>query len=318
MTFMTSLATATLLQHLLHEGPCTLEELHQHLLSRGRTKAKTPHTVRTTLISSVLAIELPDGRWDTTLRRLTRSIFTVRPRNRLRERILWVHQDLEPLDALAREHGFALASGGFARSGSTELRTLVGPEGWLPEVDAGEVLGLRWDGRLLHVEGPVDVPALTDPRVLRARELLRVHSHVLGRDTWRDPGVGRWSRVILSALQEDPDLFGEPLPPLNELLPLPEVLADDSSLWESHRDGRRITLHLPPRVYDELGRRADLLGDRLVDYAGMLLGAATDRLQPAARCSCSYDDEPTPSWARYEPEDDGRVIDIGGWQSDSG
>jgi hypothetical protein len=115
--------------------------------------------------------------------------------------------------------------------------------------------------------------------------------------------------VVLSALLEDPQLFRSPLPPLSELLPLPEDLRP---LWDD--EPRRETegyetlqLAVPRRVHRELTRRADLLGDRLPDYAAMLLGAAADRLAPSDRTR--YDGYPS-----YDDVEDYNVVTPARWR----
>lgn len=89
--------------------------------------------------------------------------------------------------------------------------------------------------------------------------------------------------VVLSALVEDPELFRQPLPPLSELLPLPEDLRPQDSWGDvGSETGNTLRVTVPERVAGELGRRADLLGERLPDYLSMLLSAAADRLLPPA------------------------------------
>lgn len=304
--------TDAILDFLLSAGPTTDFEIHSHLVATGQTKAKTATGVRSALGSSPLAYRLEDGRWDTTARRLLGSVFTVRPRSKLREGVLWVHQDLDPLEAVGIRDGIPLATGGRVRRGGTEIRTLIGPPGWLPTIKPGELLALRWSDKGLHVSPLAMVPEIDDPVVRRARLLLRAHSLVLAKsNSWPEPPVGRWGRVVLSALAEDPELFAHPLPPLSELLPLPELVLHDPSVWEAHGDSRRLTLHLPPRVYDELDRRAGLLGDRLVDFAAMMLGAAIDRLQPDTDNYRYYDQ---PSYTRYDRYDEERYgVPFGEW-----
>lgn len=298
---MTNSLIDAILDFLLGAGPTTDAAIHQYLVATGQTKAKTPTGVRSALNGSPLAYRLDDGRWDTTSRRLLGSVFTVRPRSRLRDGVLWVHQDLDPLEAIGIGQGIPLAQGGVVRRGGTEIRTLIGPPGWLPDITPGELLALRWADDGLHLSPLAKVPDLDDPVVRRTRLLLRAHSLVLAKShAWPEPPVGRWGRVVLSALAEDPDLFAQPLPPLSELLPLPQLVLHDPSVWESHGDSRRVTLHLPTRVYDELDRRAGLLGDRLPDFAAMLLGAATDRLQPDTTSYRYYD---PPSYTRYDNEE---------------
>jgi hypothetical protein len=111
------------------------------------------------------------------------------------------------------------------------------------------------------------------------------------------------STVLLSVLREAPDLFAQPRLPLSEILVSEPLELGDTNIWEPHGQARRLTLHLPDRVYDELARRAELLGERLEDHAAVLLGAASDRVRvnlPDTRSYSSYD-------YGFDPEELGAV-----------
>jgi hypothetical protein len=137
------------------------------------------------------------------------------------------------------------------------------------------LLALRGDGSPLSVSLLASAP---DPERVRAvRDLLRLHTRAACR---RMALPTRLTSAVLRALEEDPDLLAEPVVPLGELLPFEEELGPGTDVWENHQAGRRLTVHLPERVYGELSRRSELLGDRLTDDAGMLLGAAADRVAP--------------------------------------
>jgi hypothetical protein len=156
---------------------------------------------------------------------------------------------------------------------------------------------LSWDGTAVEVSRASSVPAADSESVADVRKLLAAHASARHRDRWPYAAVPPLTAVVLSALLEDPMLFTMPLPPLSELLPLPEdlrPLVDDVPRTEAE-GYELLQLPVPRRVHRELQRRADLLGDHLPDYAAMLLGAAADRLLPAERAR--YD--------RYAPYDDG-------------
>ena len=264
-------------EHLIAHGPATAEEIHRALLDAGVTSGKTPSSIRTSLGSSRFAFQLPDQRWDLTTRALAGVVLTVRPRSRLRDNVLWVHRDLEPFDGLLTGDTIPLLSGGVARLGGGQIRTLIGPEGWLPDVPPGDLLGLRWTGRALDVF-PVDQPVSTD--LAPVRDLLRRHLEGLAKPYGAHPEM---ATVFVSVLREAPQLFSTPQPPLSEIFSLSIAELSDASAWEAHTDGRRLTLHLPERVYDELQRRAEMLGEHLADHAAVLLGAASDRVKVAVR-----------------------------------
>jgi hypothetical protein len=272
-------------EHLLLHGPATAEQLHQALLASGVTTAKTAQGIRTSLDGSRFTFQLADGRWDLTTRILAGVVLTIRPRSRLRDNVLWVHGDLEPFDGLLTPKVIPLLSGGCARLGGGAIRTLIGPDGWLPDLPEGDLLGVRWNGNALDVFA-VEQPVPTDAAALAPiRRLLRQHSEGLSRPySFRAP----LSTVFLSALREAPQLFANPLPPLSELFPLVDRELDDSAVWDSNRDGRPLTLRIPYRVYDELERRAQLLGEDLAEHAAVLLGGASDRV--VVKVTSRYDE----------------------------
>lgn len=304
-------------QHLDAHGPCTVDDLYSAMRELGVTKAKTSTSVRDALHRRESAAEqLPDGRWDVVTRRLVGATLTVRPRSRLADGCLWAHADLTPLEAMRRTE-LPLRDGGTARWSRGDVTRLVFPPGTLPETGPGQLLALRWDGVVLSVS-VVDEPT-GDPdyvtRTDRARRLLALHATT--RDRWTGWESRRDVRDhVLSALREDPDLLREPLPPLSELVPLPDAELESPS-WSVR--GRRVVLALPDRVMDELDRRARLLGDSTPSYAAMLLTSAVDRVKPLEetgtipRCPCG---DPHCRAAEEPDFDDDRWLDAEPWDSD--
>ena len=273
---MTRRLASAILDHLTRYGPSTAQELHAALYARGVTTAQTPTSVRNTLCSLRIAFERADERWDLTTRALTGVTLTIRPRSVLRDQVLWVHDDLAPFDGLLPSGDVPLARGGVVRRGGSDVRTFLGPEGWLPTIDAGGLVGLRWNGEALEVS-TVDPKDLPDEAALGAlRDLLCLHRGGLPAYGGQGPTV---SEILLSALREAPDMFTGPLPPLSELFPLPPRVVHETTQWEMHEPGERVTLHLPTRVLEELSRRAGLLGESVPTHAAILLGAAVDRAQ---------------------------------------
>jgi hypothetical protein len=162
----------------------------------------------------------------------------------------------------------------------------------LPDVEPGGLLALHWDGEALAVNATDDVPAADSARVHDVRRFLAAHATARHHGTWPYSSAPPLTAVVLSALVEDPALFRTPVPPLSELLPLPADLRPQDELPPHGGLGSDQVLQvpLPERVHRELARRADLLGDRLPDYAAMLLGAAADRILPRQRYGYeSYD-----------------------------
>lgn len=292
---------------LLDHGPLTLEQLHALGVERGLTKAKQPSSVRASLLDRHTCVQRPDGRYDTAARLLAGQVFTTRPRPGERDGVLWTYRDLDPLAALPR---LPLATGGSLRRGEGLVESWTGPAGWLPATSPGQLVGLRWDGRAVHVSVLDAVPAGDADALRDVREVLARHCRVEHRYGWSSVPRTSLTRTVLSALVEDPHLFATPLPPLRELLPLPEDLRPHDDIPGRDPDLRAhlVEVPLPLRVHHELSRRADLIGERLPDYLSLLLGAAADRVQLKP-----------PVYERYEPYDGpfrsegGDVVQLDAW-----
>ena len=292
---------------ILESGPLPLDQLHAVALEREVTRSRSVGSLRNSLSAPTFIVR-PDGRYDTAARLLQGSTFTTRPRRSPRDGVLWRTRDVEPLLALKLEI-LPLKGGGEVRDGAGMSPTWVGPAGWLPDVAPGELIALTWDGAALDVHPATTVPANDSDAVADVRRLLAAHAGTRHREPWSPTIAPALNTVVLSALLEDPLLFRSPLPPLSELLPLPEDLR---ALWDElprhELDGyEQLHLALPRRVHRELSRRADLIGDRLPDYAAMLLGAAADRLLPADRRR--YDGDPS-----YDDVEDYNVVSPARWR----
>ena len=272
---------------LLEHGPLTLAQLHEIALERELTRSRNADTLRHSVTSAEGVVLRPDGRFDTAARLLRDQVFTTRPRPGERDGVLWTYRDLDALAALRR---LPLASGGNLRRGDGDVESWTGPDGWLPDTGPGQLLGLRWDGAELHVFAVDDVPAGDADALRDVREVLARHARAINRPAWPEPRASL-TRTVISALVEDPQLFSRPLPPLRELLPLPEDLRpqDGAPVRDSDRLARIVEVPIALRVHEELGRRADLLGEQLPDYLSLLLSAAADRVQL-----------PPPRYDRYE------------------
>jgi hypothetical protein len=305
---MTKAFAAAATDLLLEHGPLSLAELHALAVEQGLTKNKHASGLSQYLSDDAYVLR-PDGRYDAAARLLRGQVFTTRSRRDERDGVLWSHRDLDALAALSR---LPLATGGELRRGASAAESWTGPAGWLPAVGPGEVLALRWDGTALHAAAVADVPGGDSPRAREVREVLGRHARASRRQPYSysytyQPRTSLTS-VVLSALLEDPGLFSTPVPPLRELLPLPEDLRPQDALGE--RDPERtatiVEVPLPLRVHEELARRADLLGERLQDYLTLLLGAAADRVVL-----------PAPRYDRYMPyveEDPSEVVSLSGWR----
>lgn len=282
---------------LLAHGPLTLAELHELAVAQGLTKAKTPSAMRSAF-SGEQFVARPDGRFDTAARILRGQVFTTRTKPN-DDGVLWTYRDLDGLMVLPR---LWLATGGELTRGAGDVECWTGPPSWWPETTPSQLIGLRWNGEALDVTAVDEAPAGDSDVVRAAREVLARHARSQHRYGWSSVPRTSLTTTVLSALVEDPSLFTAPLPPLRELLPLPEDLrpTDDRYGRDPDRHAVLVEVPLPTRVHQELTRRADLIGEHFPDYLALLLGAAADRVQLAP-----------PSYDRYAPYD-GSYSSLGG------
>jgi hypothetical protein len=283
---MTRAFAAAAADLIVEHGPLDLQQLHALALERGLTRAKTASSLKYSLDAQHYVVR-PDGRYDTAARLLRGQVFTTRLRRAPADAVLWTYRDLDPLAALP---ALPLAAGGSVSRSASRVESWTGPQDWLPDPAAGELLGLRWDGTALHVSPVPDVRGDTES-ARDVREVLARHARASRSHSSPYEPRPSLTETVLSALVEDPDLFGLPRPPLRELLPLPEDLRpQDCRERDSLRTAQIVEVPLPLRVHDELCRRADLLGEGLPEYLSLLLGAAADRVQL-----------PPPAYDRYVP-----------------
>lgn len=298
---MTQAFAAAAADFLLEHGPLSLADLHALAVEHGLSRSKSPSSLSGSLARDHYVLR-PDGRYDTAARLLRGQVFTTRPRSAGDDGVLWTYRDLDPLASLPR---LPLARGGEMRRGASAVESWVGPAGWLPHPAPGELLGLRWDGTALHVEVVTAAASGASAAAHDAREVLGRHARAARTTPWSYEPRRPLTQTVLSALVENPTLFASPLPPLRELLPLPEDLRpQDAGERDPERTATIVEVPVPTNAHDELARRADLLGERLPDYLCLLLTAAADRVQlPPPR----YD-----RYVPYEPPDDD-VIHLGSW-----
>ena len=274
---MTRAFAAAAADMILEHGPLALPDLHARARALGLTRSAHPESLRASLRAGAYVLR-PDGRYDAAARLLRGQVFTARPRTASPRNVLWTRRDLEPLDALT---SLPLRGGGDVRRGAGAVECWTGPDGWLPELGPGQLLGLRWDGAALEVVALDDVPGLDSATARDAREVLSRHARAgradpLWPDRFEEPTA--LCSAVVSALVEAPDLFAAPLPPLREMLPLPagpqllEATPDHSP--GSHQT---VTVALPHGTHAQLTRTAQLLGERLPDYLAALLTASAGR-----------------------------------------
>ncbi len=296
---------------IVRRGPLTLDELAGPVSAAGLTKARSPQTsIKAALGQSAAVVRLPDDRFDAVRRILDGSVLTHRVRSATAGRsVLFAGQELGLLDDLLSAGPVPLAGGGAVRRSDGDVEGFVGSPGWLPDVPAGALVAVRFSGGGLRVE-PVDTASevLTE-RAERVRDVVAKHVGVVeppparwrsypayGYDDWPDYGQtratwrGAFTRAVLHALVECPDLLAEPVPPLDEVLRLPELSWRD--LWTGRaRDGISgspttcsLTLHgVPTGLRAALEERAKLSGVPVGELTVLQLAAATFRWEDPCR-----------------------------------
>jgi tetratricopeptide (TPR) repeat protein len=198
--------------------------------------------------------------------------------------------DLTPIEELV-DRSVPLAAGGRARVEASigplgePQGHLVGPDGWLGEVAAGELVGFRLAGGRLKVgpaEVTVDLEAAARALAAGAERACETEGH----------DSAEMGRVVLEALAGDPDRPGahadDPLagtlPPLTELVETAglhrrgvQVFLDVPEGAEvTEPDRRRMGLVMAEALYDLDESEAELLQDLREAHAAVLEGAGRD------------------------------------------
>lgn len=290
-------------------GPMSVDELYQAARAASVTTARTAGTVVQAMRERSGFVELPDGRYTVASRLLAGSVLTHRVRDsRPVRESLWAGRELAPLQALLTQlREVPTDTGGTITYSRYRPSVFDVPPGWLPDVSAGELVGLRWTGAQLQA-------ARVHADELRAQEVRAVlvrHRQRLDQERRHAYGVTSFDRfgdvteVALNALVEVPDLFAEPVPPLDELLgrtPAECVRELHQCLSESFEPDPhgRLSIDIPESLLNELSGRADRMGVPLGDYVTGLLAAEAWRTVPRGKAVYrrrepdpyeSYDDE---------------------------
>lgn len=181
--------------------------------------------------------------------------------------------------------GLPLAAGGAVRPDHTaELDTWVGPPGWLPDLPISALVGLRLQGGRLHVAPVTLSSAAVGGHTALVRDAVQRHlasaaRHVPIRGEWdrtwghspRGP-LDQLRHAVRSAGIDEPDIFAEPTPPLEEVLQVPYALdtlwADIPDPWVRHAQELRRELEWMEAHDESLRTRLEvetgLLGERLL------------------------------------------------------
>ncbi|UMG93559.1 hypothetical protein [Nocardioides sp. TF02-7] len=258
-------------------------------------------------VSTVL-MQRPDGTVDQVLALLDDNVLTHRVRARTGGRTdLWLGVGVQPLLNVTAFRSIPLLDGsGSVGRPESGHEVLVGPPGWLPDVDRYELVGLRITGGRLSVEPVAEDDLATPEQQLQVRRMVssiyqveKQHHWPKPLDVYEDELLARPELVALAiarALLEDPALFVTPYPPLDELLHNPLNRDVDLDHWRDVAVGQQIeTLGFwvdgfPPGLHMELEARARRYGMTTAQFIVALLGTL------AWRTPFAEDMEPWDDW----------------------
>lgn len=222
-------------------GAQTVGELAALARRRLGDPGITPDMVEATAERVTTLVLRPDGRVDHLGRVLDGIVLTHRVRGPLAGRgDLWLGRGAQPFLVLACLHPLPLVSGGDARISESAAPALVGPPGWLPEVERGDLVGLRWR------EGRLAVSRVDEAHLAGARSTAHVRAVIaehVNREQWlmgADPDALAAQIVhgLAQARLEDPELLSTPHAPLEELVGDPA--ADHRGLSAVYADLERL------------------------------------------------------------------------------
>lgn len=259
-----------LVRRLREAGPASVEWLAQRCRRDCRDARICAERVVDTIEHSAVIVGLPDGRAAHLLDVLRGSIFTQRVRSPLRDRTdLWSHLALQPLLSILLVDTLPLTGGGVLRGADFGHNAIVGPAGWLPSADPGDLIGVRVGADGLRVErvDPDTLPGPEDEQ--RVRALLAQHYRT---ERWwsgsedLESRPAELTRAIGHALLEVPDLFATPQRPLNELLYDALQQDQEDHHWRDFnacQQGETVSFYvtgMPSALHAELDRRAGHYG----------------------------------------------------------
>ena len=284
------------------KGPVELEWLLARVRRARRDARLDEDALKDAICMNTLLVWRPGGEVDHMIRALHDTILTQRVRARLDGRTdLWSTVSLQPFLNLASFAPLRLASGGEVRRAPSGDDVLVGPSGWLPDVPAYGVIGLRMEDERLSVEvvDESDFPPLEQQQ--RVRELMAHHYRIerwyAGEDDLASR-PGEMVRAFVHAKLEVPDLLSQPYPPLEELLSMHLEGDHDRHYWRDFSAQQNGTCSfyingMPEALNMELGARARQYGMSYDQYVIAVLSHL------AWRTPFAEDMEP---WEQWLPE----------------
>lgn len=289
-----------LVQLVFNHGSQPLEWLVRRSRRELRDARIDEQAVIDAIEPSTLLVPRPSGEIDHALAVLEGNVLTHRARARLHGRTdLWLGTGVQPLLNIAAFRPLVLADGsGEVRRAETGHDALIGPPGWLPDVDRHQLVGMRIEGQRLLVE-PVDEQDLPTPsEQLRVRQML---SSIYVRESFLHSDdlsarPAEVARTISLALLEAPQLFCTPYPPLDELLHNPLQRDVDLNHWRSVAVSQQVETvgfwldGVPVGLHIELTARAGHYGMTDAQFIVALLSTL------AWRTPFAEDLEPWPEW----------------------
>lgn len=297
----------TMVDLVRRHGPQSVEWLVARARRERRDARIDERLVIRTIESSTILVPGFDGDVGWLGDALDGIVLTHRARAPLAgRRDLWCGLSMQPLLNLAAFSPLPLTGGGEVVRMETGHDVLVGPSGWLPDVRRRGLVALRWSRGTLSVEAvdEADLPALEETQAARA--LIADHYR---RERWwhteddLESRPGELVRALTLARMEDPDLLGDPHPPLDELLYNPLQRDVDEHHWRdfaaAHQSESvsRWLGYMPVALDIELSARARRYGMSFDQYVIAVLGHLAWRTPFAEDCG------PFEDW---DPESDSR------------
>ena len=287
-------------------GPQAVDWLAARARKRLRDAPVDAASVLDALEISTMLVQRPDGTIDHILSLLDGNVLTHRVRARTAGRKdLWLGCGVQPLLNVAAFRAIELADGsGAVRRPQSGHEVLVGPPGWLPDIDRYRLIGLRITGGQLIVEQVSEDDLPQPEEQLRVRRMLsgiyqREKGYMPFLDTYEDELIARpanLARAISLALLEDPDLFATPYPPLDELLHNPLHRDVDLDHWRDGAVSQQVASMgfwvdgIPEALHMELSHRARRYGMTDAQFIVALLSTL------AWRTPFAEDMEPWDDW----------------------
>ena len=263
------------------DGPLDVATLTRRVRLTSGDHRLTEGAVLAVLDSATLLVRRPDGRVAWLGDVLDGIVLTHRVRGALADRCdLWLGQSVQPFLAMATIEPLPLATGGEARIADTLDPVLIGPPGWLPPADAGDLVALTWtSGQLsVRVVAPDEVAGPVEEEAVRCLLGERCRTEL-----WWEARDDDWLRnaLLIRALAgvrlEDPDFLSTPHAPLEQLLydplgPDPRAHWRDLAAWRPEGAVAFAVTGMPMALDRELRHRAQRYGMTLDQFVIAILG----------------------------------------------